>query len=107
MKKSPVQALPTTGRQPLSQLTSAKLRASLSKAWLQILRWWELAEQRRKLALLDAHALHDLGLSRADALRESERSFWDDPLAKPRDSADAQNTTTGAAGHASTSRLPS
>lgn len=52
----------------------------LRKLWQQLQRWWELAEQRRRLALLDEYALHDLGLSRADALRESERPFWDDPL---------------------------
>lgn len=57
------------------------LLAPLAKAWQQLQRWWVLAEQRRKLALLDEHALHDLGLSRADAICESERSFWDDPLA--------------------------
>ena len=51
-------------------------------AWLQLRRWWQLSEQRRKLALLDEHALHDLGLSRADVIQESERPFWDDPLAK-------------------------
>jgi uncharacterized protein YjiS (DUF1127 family) len=52
----------------------------LSRIWMQLQRWWELAEQRRKLALLDEYALHDLGLSRADAICESERPFWDDPL---------------------------
>ena len=50
------------------------------RLWQQLQRWWELAEQRRRLALLDEFALHDLGLSRADALRESERPFWDDPF---------------------------
>lgn len=49
-------------------------------AWLQLVRWWQLAEQRRRLAMLDEHALKDLGLSRADVLQESERPFWDDPL---------------------------
>ncbi|MBF7731248.1 DUF1127 domain-containing protein [Pseudomonas sp. N040] len=61
---------------------SPSLRNLLGKAWRQLQRWWELAEQRRKLALLDERALHDLGLSRADALQESERPFWDDPLAR-------------------------
>ena len=58
------------------------LHASIGMAWLQLRRWWQLSEQRRKLALLDEHALHDLGLSRADVIQESERPFWDDPLAK-------------------------
>ena len=48
----------------------------------QIACWWQLAEQRRRLAMLDDAALKDLGLSRADVIQESERSFWDDPLAR-------------------------
>jgi len=79
MKNSTAHFPLTTGRPHAPQL-----HAQLGKAWQQLLRWWELAEQRRKLALLDEHALQDLGLSRADALRESKRSFRDDPLAKSR-----------------------
>ncbi|UUY07113.1 DUF1127 domain-containing protein [Pseudomonas sp. J452] len=52
----------------------------LKAAWRQVVRWWQLAEQRRRLAMLDEHALKDMGLSRADVLQESERPFWDDPL---------------------------
>lgn len=48
----------------------------------QLYRWWQLAEQRRRLAMLDDVALKDLGLSRGDVLQESERPFWDDPLAR-------------------------
>ncbi|MDO9618742.1 MAG: DUF1127 domain-containing protein [Pseudomonas sp.] len=48
----------------------------------QFSRWWQLAEQRRRLAMLDDAALKDLGLSRADVTQESERSFWDDPMAR-------------------------
>ena len=39
--------------------------------------WQERARQRRQLQELDDHMLRDLGLSRADAQRESERPFWD------------------------------
>ncbi|MBF7729241.1 DUF1127 domain-containing protein [Pseudomonas sp. N040] len=56
--------------------------APLRAAYRQLRRWWQLSEQRRRLALLDERALHDIGLSRADAMQESERPFWDDPLAK-------------------------
>lgn len=52
----------------------------LKAVWLQAVRWWQLAEQRRRLAMLDEHALKDMGLSRADVMQESERPFWDDPL---------------------------
>ncbi|WP_296220230.1 DUF1127 domain-containing protein [Pseudomonas sp. UBA2684] len=48
----------------------------------QLYRWWQLSEQRRRLAKLDDAALKDLGLSRGEVIQESERSFWDDPLAR-------------------------
>jgi uncharacterized protein YjiS (DUF1127 family) len=56
-------------------------------AWLgrfgrQLKRWYQLAEQRRQLAMLDETALKDLGLSRGDVMQEVERPFWDDPLAQ-------------------------
>lgn len=35
--------------------------------------------QRRRLAQLDAFQLKDIGISRADALAESSRGFWDIP----------------------------
>ena len=75
----------------------------LRKLGQQLQRWWELAEQRRRLALLDEYALHDLGLSRADALRESERPFWDDPLCP----AGKPTAATSANSPAAISRLPS
>ncbi len=61
------------------------LQRSAVAAWLraaaaQLRRWWQLAEQRQRLGMLDEAALKDLGLSRADAQHESERPFWDDPL---------------------------
>ncbi|WP_145191994.1 MULTISPECIES: DUF1127 domain-containing protein [unclassified Pseudomonas] len=45
-------------------------------------RWIELYRQRRQLASISDAMLQDLGLSRADILQETERHFWDDPLAK-------------------------
>ncbi|MGG2397884.1 DUF1127 domain-containing protein [Pseudomonas sp. SH1-B] len=50
--------------------------------WRMLRRWHQLARERRQLARLDGAALKDLGLSRADALQEAERPFWDDPLRK-------------------------
>jgi uncharacterized protein YjiS (DUF1127 family) len=56
---------------------------ALAKAvWRQFKRWHELARQRRQLAALNDAALKDIGLSRADVMQETERPFWDDPLAK-------------------------
>ncbi len=58
------------------------------RGWLvlrrQLARWWQLHDQRRRLAALDDAALKDLGLSRADVFAESERPFWDDPFGSPR-----------------------
>ncbi|MFJ4144603.1 DUF1127 domain-containing protein [Pseudomonas sp. NPDC089734] len=42
-------------------------------------RWVALHQQRQLLASMSDETLKDLGLSRADILRESERPFWDDP----------------------------
>jgi uncharacterized protein YjiS (DUF1127 family) len=49
-----------------------------------LLRWQELVHERQALMALDDRLLKDIGLSRADAVREARRSFWDDPLAQPR-----------------------
>ncbi|APX21368.1 MAG: DUF1127 domain-containing protein [Rhodobacteraceae bacterium] len=38
-----------------------------------------LMRQRRRLAELDDAALRDIGISRADALREAARKPWDAP----------------------------
>ncbi|MCB9958909.1 MAG: DUF1127 domain-containing protein [Rhodospirillaceae bacterium] len=42
-----------------------------------IFSWIERDRQRRQLAELDQHLLDDIGLSAADARRESHRPFWD------------------------------
>ncbi len=38
--------------------------------------WQERAAQRAHLAALDDHRLKDLGISRAEALREAGKPFW-------------------------------
>ncbi|MBE9639743.1 DUF1127 domain-containing protein [Salipiger mangrovisoli] len=38
-----------------------------------------VARQRRKLADLDDHLLRDLGLTKAEAIDEARRGFWDAP----------------------------
>ena len=43
-----------------------------------LLLWLERRSQRRRLAELDAYMLKDIGLSRADAERESSKWFWQD-----------------------------
>lgn len=51
---------------------------SFRQFWQRLKHWHDLANQRRMLATLDDMALKDIGLSRADALQESERPFWDE-----------------------------
>jgi uncharacterized protein YjiS (DUF1127 family) len=58
-----------------------RLRPGLA-AWLlraieQVLGWQEVARQRRSLLELDERLLKDIGITRADALREASRPFWD------------------------------
>ncbi|MNZ86706.1 hypothetical protein D3C78_1055360 [compost metagenome] len=48
------------------------------RAWQKVLRWRQLARQRRQLAMLSDATLKDIGLSRADIWTESHRPFWDD-----------------------------
>ncbi len=59
---------------------------NITHLWQQLARrparWIELYRQRRQLASISDAMLQDLGLSRADILQETERHFWDDPLAK-------------------------
>jgi uncharacterized protein YjiS (DUF1127 family) len=46
---------------------------------LALLRWQELAQQRRRLLSLDDRMLKDIGITRAEATREGARPFWDVP----------------------------
>ncbi len=42
----------------------------------QLLEWQDRARQRHQLASLEGHILKDLGLSRADVVRETDKPFW-------------------------------
>ena len=55
-----------------------RLARQAERAVTVLLRWHELARQRRALLRLDDSMLKDIGLTRADALREAERPFWDE-----------------------------
>ncbi len=63
-------SLPLTALRPsaLSRL-SARLRSAAA-----------LARSRRALSRLDDHLLRDIGLTRDEAVSESERPAWDAPL---------------------------
>ena len=54
----------------------AALAQSVSRGIDQLLDWQDRATQRRHLASLEGHILKDLGLSRADVARETDKPFW-------------------------------
>lgn len=66
----------------LTQAIQVERLPSLAGVYRTLRRWRQLARERGQLARLNDAALKDLGLSRADALQEAERPFWDDPLKK-------------------------
>jgi uncharacterized protein YjiS (DUF1127 family) len=41
--------------------------------------WFQVARERRQLASLSDASLRDIGISRADAMGEYYRQFWDVP----------------------------
>ncbi len=41
-----------------------------------LLTWSERARQRRRLMQFDDHLLRDIGISRAEAIAETEKPFW-------------------------------
>ncbi|HZF35060.1 MAG TPA: DUF1127 domain-containing protein [Candidatus Angelobacter sp.] len=51
-------------------------RTGVAAAFSTIALWWQRGRSRRVLATLDDHRLHDIGISRADALFESAKPFW-------------------------------
>jgi uncharacterized protein YjiS (DUF1127 family) len=44
--------------------------------WVRCCRLLEIRRQRRALRQLDDHQLADIGITRAQALRESNKLFW-------------------------------
>jgi uncharacterized protein YjiS (DUF1127 family) len=61
--------------------TAPAAPGSLSELLLRPLRamrtWWQRHEAREQLLRLDAHMLRDIGLTRADVLREWQKGFWE------------------------------
>jgi uncharacterized protein YjiS (DUF1127 family) len=66
---------PQLGRQ---ESMVRQLASRADRAITTLLRWQELARERRALMRLDDHMLKDIGITRADAQREAERPFWDE-----------------------------
>ncbi len=64
---------------PQSYTTWRPKRTSIrpfAAAWTLISRWIDRARQRHALADLDDHMLRDIGITRVEAARESEKPFW-------------------------------
>jgi uncharacterized protein YjiS (DUF1127 family) len=67
---------------PLALPLSARLRRAatgLVRLPARVLSAAALARSRRSLAGLDDHLLRDIGLTRAEALKEAARKDWDAP----------------------------
>ncbi|XXF10813.1 DUF1127 domain-containing protein [Pseudomonas sp. D2-3] len=70
------------GVEPTSQRQPWRFIGWLKKHAARVRRWQHLAYERQLLASLSDAALKDLGLSRSEVFRETQRPFWDDPLSK-------------------------
>jgi uncharacterized protein YjiS (DUF1127 family) len=57
-----------------------RLQSLVAIAALRLLRWRELARQRRALLTLDDRMLKDIGITRVDAECEARRPFWSDAV---------------------------
>ena len=60
-------------------LRLSRLRKHLSAALAQLRRWRQMSKDRAELARMSDDRLRDIGLSRADVLKGTTRSFWDAP----------------------------
>lgn len=56
-----------------------RLTGLAGKLLARLRRWRQLSYERKLLASLDSRMLRDIGISRAEAERESARPFWDEP----------------------------
>ena len=52
------------------------LRGELVNVMGRVRTWMDRSYQRRMLASMEAHRLEDIGVSRAEAERESTKAFW-------------------------------
>jgi uncharacterized protein YjiS (DUF1127 family) len=70
-------ASPALGRGPKGQAGIGHVLTSVVTRGFELLLIWQEREfQRRALEGLDDHALRDIGLSRADVVREADKPFW-------------------------------
>lgn len=55
-----------------------RLQGFAAMGFARLLRWHELARQRRALLALNERMLKDIGITRAEAEREASRPCWSD-----------------------------
>ena len=48
-----------------------------SRGFATLMIWYDVAQERRSLRSMSDEMLEDIGISRADAMREAGRRFWD------------------------------
>ena len=71
-----------TVRSPLAPVSSSRieflpvLNRFATVLVEQLYAWQDRVQQRTQLASLEDHLLKDMGISRADASRESAKPFW-------------------------------
>ncbi|MEG3618483.1 DUF1127 domain-containing protein [Magnetovibrio sp. PR-2] len=70
-------ALPLTWHSWLDDGKQLMVR-ELARAVVTLKTWMTRSRSRRHLAGLDAYLLDDIGLTKAQAVRESEKPFWQD-----------------------------
>tara|TARA_R110002126_G_scaffold49096_2_gene136105 strand:- start:415 stop:663 length:249 start_codon:yes stop_codon:yes gene_type:complete len=63
---------------PSLRMGGARIVALVRSICRTLTRWQRLAYERCLLASLSDGQLHDIGISRAEALNEAGRPFWDD-----------------------------
>lgn len=62
--------------QPYSTWRPKRRMHPIAAAWTLVSTWIERVRQRNALAKLDDRELRDIGITRVDAVRESEKPFW-------------------------------
>lgn len=63
---------------PAAARVGAGFTGFVRRALETLTRWQQRADGRRTLLSLDARTLSDIGISRADAVREADKPFWRD-----------------------------
>ncbi len=56
--------------------TTIDFVSAAAKVWQTLLTWQRRASERTRLAEMDDRAYKDMGITRADAWRETRKPFW-------------------------------